>query len=94
MRPEDIWESYKRAIITNMNNVGQLNENEVKQIINFINSKYDKEIPGPVKFIVRRKAKKIEKLDLNDLPDSLRKCTIEELILIIRDAHAKQFLKF
>ena len=69
------------------------NEN-TQEIINFINTKYEKEIPGPIKFVVKRKAKKIERLDLNDFPESFRKCTIEELILILKDAHGKKLLKF
>ena len=71
-----------------------MNENEVKQIIDFINTKYDQDVPGPVKFVVKRKAKKIEKLNLDELPESFRKCTLEELILILKDAHEKKLLKF
>ena len=54
----------------------------------------NEEIPGPVKFVLKRKAKKIEKLDLNDFPESFRKCTIEELILILKEAPKKKLLKF
>ncbi len=70
-----------------------MNETEIQQIIDYINNKYDKEIPGPVKFIVRRKAKKISKLDLNEFPESFRKCTLEELILILKDSYEKKLLK-
>lgn len=70
-----------------------LNDDKTQEIIDFINTKYDQEVPGPVKFVVKRKAKKIEKLDLNDFPDSFRKCTVEELILILKDAHEKNLLK-
>ena len=56
--------------------------------------KYDKEVPGPVKFVVKRKAKKIKTLDPNDFPESFRKCTLEELILILKEAHEKNMLRF
>ena len=72
----------------------QLNDNKTQEIIDFINARYEKDVPGPVKFVVKRKAKKIEKLDLNDFPDSFRRCTIEEFILILKDAHDKKLLKF
>lgn len=71
-----------------------MNNEQTKEIIDFINTKYEKEVPGPVKFVVKRKTKKIEKLDLDDFPESFRKCTIEELILILKDAHEKKLLKF
>lgn len=71
-----------------------MNDDEVKKIVDFINSKYDEEIPGPVKFVIRRKTKKIERLDPLDFPEYVRKCTVEDLILIIKDAHEKRLLKF
>ena len=71
-----------------------MDDKQVQEIINFINAKYDEEVPRPVKFVVKRKAKKIEKIDLNDFPESFRKCTIEELILILKDAHEKNLPKF
>ena len=71
-----------------------MDDDNTQEIINFINTKYEKEIPGPIKFVVKRKAKKIEQLDLNDFPESFRKCTVEELILILKDAHGKKLLKF
>ena len=69
-----------------------MNKKETKEIINFINSSYDKNIPGPVKFIVKRKVKKIENFDLDDLPDSIRKCTVEELLLLLKEAYEKKQL--
>jgi hypothetical protein len=71
-----------------------MNENDVQEIIDFVNLRYDDEVPGPVKFVIKRKAKKIEKLDPNDFPEPLRKCTIEEFILILKDAYSKKQLQF
>ncbi|WP_420544581.1 hypothetical protein [Nitrosopumilus sp.] len=71
-----------------------MDDEKTQEIIDFINMKYDKEVPGPVKFVVKRKAKKIKTLDPKDFPESFRKCTIEELILILKDAHEKNMLRF
>ena len=71
-----------------------MDDGNAQEIIDFINTRYDEEVPGPVKFVVKRKAKKIERLDLNDFPESFRKCAIEELILILKDAYSKKLLKF
>ena len=64
-----------------------LNKKQKQQIINFINSSYDENIPGPVKFIVKRKVKDIQDFDLDTIPESLRNCTVEELLLILKDAY-------
>ena len=64
-----------------------MNKNQQQQIINFINSSYDENIPGPVKFIVKRKVKTIQDFDLDTIPESLRNCTVEELLLILKDAY-------
>ncbi|AFS80272.1 hypothetical protein NKOR_01830 [Candidatus Nitrosopumilus koreensis AR1] len=71
-----------------------MNEDDVQEIVDFVNFRYADEVPGPVKFVVKRKAKKIEKLDPNDFPESLRKCTIEEFIMILKDAYSKKQLQF
>jgi hypothetical protein len=72
----------------------ELNDKQVNEIIDFINRKYTEEIPRPVKFVVRRKTKKIQTLQLEDFPESFRKCTIEQLILILKDAQKNDKLKF
>ncbi|MDH3311773.1 MAG: hypothetical protein OEM28_01335 [Nitrosopumilus sp.] len=71
-----------------------MNDNSTQEIIDFINIMYHEQVPGPVKFVVKRKAKKIEKLSLDDFPKSFRSCTVEELILILKDAHDKKLLHF
>ena len=40
----------------------ELNNDKTQEIIDFINAKYEKEIPLPVKFVVKRKTKKIREL--------------------------------
>ena len=64
-----------------------LNKKQKQQIIEFINSSYEENIPGPVKFIVKRKVKTIQDFDLDTIPESLRNCTVEELLLILKDAY-------
>ena len=71
-----------------------MKQEKIDKIIDFINEKYDEEIPRPIKFIIKRKAKKIENLNLHDFPEDFRKCTIEELILILKDAYNKKLLNF
>ena len=70
-----------------------MNKKEKKQIIDFINSAYDENIPGPVKFIVKRKVKKIPDFDLETIPESFRNCTVEELLLILKEAYEKDQLQ-
>ena len=69
-----------------------MNKKEKQQIVDFINSVYDENIPGPVKFIVKRKVKKIQDFELDSIPEPLRNCTIEELLLILKDAYEKDQL--
>jgi len=71
-----------------------MNEKSNREIIDFINVMYDEQIPRPIKFIVKRKAKNIEKLSLDDFPESFRSCTVEELIIILKDAYGKKLLNF
>ena len=69
-----------------------MNKKEKQAIIDFINSSYDGNVPGPVKFIVKRKVKKIQDFDLDSIPNPLRNCTVEELLLILKDAYEKDQL--
>ena len=69
-----------------------LNKKEIKEVIDYINFSYDENVPGPVKFIVRRKVKKIQGFDLDSLPEQLRKCTVEELLLLLKEAYEKKKL--
>ena len=70
-----------------------MDDEEKQKIVDFINQKYDKNVPRAIKFLVRRQANKMAKLELNELPESFRMCSIEELILILKDAYGKKTLK-
>ena len=71
-----------------------MNEFEINEIIDYINKKYNENVPSLAKVVVRKKAKKIETFQIEDLPISLRNCTVEELILIIQGALRQGRLKF
>ena len=62
------------------------NLEEISEIITYVNQKYNENVPRPVRFVVRKKAKMIENFDSSEMPSSLRNCTIEEYIEIIKNA--------
>ncbi len=63
-----------------------MNEQEIAEIIQYVNTKYNENVPRPVRFVVRKKAKMIEKFDSAEMPESLRNCTVEKYIEIVKDA--------
>jgi len=71
-----------------------MEKNEIKEIIDFINSSFNDQIPRPVKFVVRRKIRKIEKLDLEAFPESVKKCTIQDFLIIMKNAQKDEKLQF
>jgi len=71
-----------------------MNNAEKREIIDWINKRYDEEVPSPVKFVVKRKAKRIETLNIEEFPDSVRKCTFEEFLAILQDAYKNKKLNF
>ena len=62
-----------------------MNQYEINEIINYINSKYHERVPSPLRALIKGKIKKIETLPPSELPLSLRKCTVEELLLIVQN---------
>ena len=63
-----------------------MDDKEISEIIAYVNKKYNENVPRPVRFIVRKKAKMIESFDSGEMPASLRNCTIEEYISIMKKA--------
>jgi len=59
---------------------------ETNEIIEYMNRKYAENVPRVIRFAVRKKAKMIEKFELDEMPSSLRNCTLEQFIIIIKDA--------
>ncbi len=71
-----------------------MEKKEIKEIIEFINERFNDQIPRPVKFVIRRKIKKIETLNIEEFPDSVKKCTIEEFLIIMKNAQKDKKLQF
>ena len=63
-----------------------MNSKEIAEIIEYVNTKYNENVPRPVRFVVRKKAKMIEKFDSAEMPLSLRNCTVEQYIEIVKNA--------
>lgn len=62
-----------------------MNNEEINQIMEYVNKKYKENVPRPVRFVVRRKAKMIEKFDPQEMPLPLRNCTVEQYIDIVKN---------
>ena len=61
-----------------------MKKKEVDEILHHINQKFEEDVPGIVKMLVRKKIGKLKSFDTESLPDSLRTCTVEELIDIVK----------
>jgi hypothetical protein len=70
-----------------------MDQSEIDEVIEYVNQKYAENVPRPVRFIVKKKAKMIQKFDINEMPSSLRNCTIEQYIEIIKNAIQQGTLK-
>ncbi|MCV0391672.1 MAG: hypothetical protein K5790_00070 [Nitrosopumilus sp.] len=62
-----------------------MNQKETDEILNHLGLKIEKDVPGIVKMLVRKKLHKLESFEIDSLPKSLRECTVEELIIIIKE---------
>ena len=70
-----------------------MNSSEIEEIIDYVSIKYNENVPRPVRFVVRKKAKMIQNFNLEEMPLVLRRCTVEEYIQIIKEALDKGSLK-
>ncbi|WP_428324716.1 hypothetical protein [Nitrosopumilus sp.] len=61
-----------------------MKKKEVNEILEHISKKFEDDVPGIVKMLVRKKIGKFQSFDVESLPESLRICTIEELIDIVK----------
>ena len=61
-----------------------MEQNDVEEILNHINTKYNENLPSLVKMVVRKKINKLQTFEVESLPQSLRNCTVEELIAIVK----------
>ena len=65
--------------------IKNMEQKEIDEILEHIGKKIETDVPGIVKMLVRKKIHKLESFDIESLPDSLRECTVEGLIGIVRD---------
>ena len=70
-----------------------MKKKEIDQIIDHINQKFQDDVPGIVKMLVRKKIGKFQSFDAESLPESLRTCTVEELIDIVKKGFESGKLK-
>lgn len=62
-----------------------MNQKETDEILNHIKIKFDEEVPGIVKMVVRKKMiKRFQAYDVQTMPESLRKCSVENIIDIVQ----------
>ena len=62
-----------------------MKKKEVNEILEHISQKFEDDVPGIVKMLVRKKIGKLQSFDVESLPESLRTCTVEELIDIVKN---------
>ena len=68
-------------------------QNDVDEILDYINEKFDANIPSFVKMLIGKKIHKLQSFDPISLPASLRNCTVEELIVIFKNELDSKRLK-
>ncbi len=70
-----------------------MEQNDIDEILDYINEKFDANIPSFVKMLIGKKIHKLQSFDTSSLPDSLRNCTVEELIIIFKNELDSKRLK-
>jgi len=61
-----------------------MEQNEIDEILEHINTKVGENVPSLVKMIVRKKLGSFQSFEAESLPESLRNCSVEELISIVK----------
>jgi len=59
-------------------------QKKVDEVLDHINTKFDENVPRLVKMIVRKKMSVLQSFEADSIPNSLRTCTVEELIFIVK----------
>ena len=57
---------------------------KVDEILEHISQKFEDDVPSIVKMLVRKKIGKFQSFDSDSLPESLKTCTVQELIDIVQ----------
>jgi hypothetical protein len=66
---------------------------EIDEILSYLNEKFDANIPSFVKILISKKIHKLQSFDPDSLPDSLKHCTVEDLIIILQQELESKRLK-
>ena len=66
---------------------------EIDEILSYLNEKFDANIPSFVKILISKKIHKLQSFDPDSLPDSLKHCTVEDLIIILQQEIESKRLK-
>ena len=61
-----------------------MKKKEIDEILDHISQKFEDDVPGIIKMLVRKKIGKFQSFDVKSLPESLRTCTVEELLDIVK----------
>ena len=61
-----------------------MEQNEIDEILDHINTRIAEDVPSLVKMLVRKKIGSFHSFEAESLPDSLRNCSVEELISIVK----------
>jgi hypothetical protein len=61
-----------------------MEQNQIDEILDHINTKIAEDVPRIVKMIVRKKIANFQSFEAESLPDCLRNCSVEELISIVK----------
>ena len=61
-----------------------MEQSEIDEIVDYVNEKFDANIPSFVKLLIGKKIHKLQSFDPSTLPASLKNCTVEELLIIFK----------
>ena len=61
-----------------------MEQNKIDEILDHINTKFGENVPNLIKMMIRKKIGNFQSFEVESLPDSLRTCTVEELISIVK----------
>jgi hypothetical protein len=70
-----------------------MQQKEIDEILDYLNETFDANIPSFVKILISKKIHKLQSFDPDTLPDSLKNCTIKDLILILKQEIDSKNLK-
>ncbi len=70
-----------------------MDEKQEDEILEYISQRYQENVPRAVRALAKGKIKKIQNFQVDDLPENLRKCTVEELLEIVKAGIAQGKLK-